>query len=184
MVLAVQLLAVALLYWPERQQTVTGALLLDLRGEEVTEIRLRDSEGKELIVRQQEQGWRLDPAHDGPPADEARVKSLLERLTTLRGERLVSRTPGSHVRLRVDKELYNRRIELVGRSGVVATLYLGTGQGQSGVHMRGGQADEVYFAAGLSLFDVATDPQAWQKPAPLPQVETPENTPPEPAASR
>ncbi|OQX06634.1 MAG: hypothetical protein BWK76_25930 [Desulfobulbaceae bacterium A2] len=188
LLLAAQLLAVALLYWPERQQKITGALLLDLRGEEVTEMRLRDNEGREVVLRRLEQGWQLNPALEGQAADEVRVQALLERLTALRGERLVSRTPGSHARLKVAKELYNRRVELVGRSGTLGTLYLGTGQGQSGVHVRGQQTDEVYFAAELSLFEVAIEPQSWQKPAPPPQLppqaEATTDTPPSSPASR
>ncbi len=189
LLLAAQLLAVALLYWPERQQKITGALLLDLRGEEVTEMRLRDYEGREVVLRRLEQGWQLDPAPEGQgAADEIRVQALLERLTNLRGERLVSRTPGSHARLKVARDLYNRRVELVGRSGTLGMLFLGTGQGQSGVHVRGHQADEVYFAAELSLFDVAIEPQAWQKTVPPPQIpsqaEATTDTPPSLPASR
>jgi hypothetical protein len=89
------------------------------------------------------------------------VPDLLEKLVALRADRLVTETPSSYKRLKVDEQDYMRKIEFVLADDTLYTLYVGTSPSYGVAHVRVKGQDQVYLATGLSSSDAAVRAASW-----------------------
>ena len=160
--LVIQLGVTAVLYWPGRQDVGTGTeeRFFDLTPEQVTRMVITDRNDKKLTLQREGDAWLINPPDDFP-GNRERVSERLKQLLTLTSDRLVSRTKAGHARLRVGDKTFNRRIEIVGENDKPEVIFLGTSQGQNGLHVRRGDSDDVYFVRGISVWDYSTSASQW-----------------------
>lgn len=147
-------------FWPRpSSRAEAGPLLSGFKPEEVTKITLRDAQGATLILERQGD-WVLADT-DGFPAKAETVNGFLNKLASVRTNRLVARTEASQRQLRVAADAYEREITLQMTSGETQTVYLGTSPGYGVTHIRlGGQA-ETYLTDALTVWNVGTAPASW-----------------------
>ena len=160
-VLIAQLVLVIFLYNSGSSEHKSEITLTDFEPENIISLTISDSYGSSTKLQKQDGKWLIDPP-ENYPADKERVKSALKKLANLKSERLVSSSKGSHGRLRVGKENFNRLISLEDSGGNKYQIFLGTTQGR-GVYARKGGSDDVVFVNKLSSWEFATSPRSWWK---------------------
>jgi len=159
--LALQLVLVLIFYWPGEAERSSRITLIDVEPEKVASLVISDDYGSSIILRKAGDHWVADPP-ENYPVDAERVKSVLRKVSHLESTRLVSSSRGSHGRLRVSDEKFNRLLKLVDTEGNEHVIYLGTTQGR-GVYARSGRSDDVVFIDNLSSWEFATSPRSWWK---------------------
>ncbi len=159
--LAAQLVLVLVIYWPREAGRVSEITLLDVEQGKVASLVISDDYGSSITLERKGDAWIIDPP-ENYPADAERVRSTLRKLSHLVSKRLVSSSRGSHGRLRVSDEKFNRKLKLIDSDGKEHVIYLGTAQGK-GVYAREGKSDDVVFIDNLSSWEFATSPRSWWK---------------------
>jgi hypothetical protein len=157
--LVVQLILVAVVFWPRSAPTGGGPLLADLTAGEVTALRVADAEGQEVSLERGAEGWTL-AGTDGFPANSEKITTTLDSLLTLATDRLVTRTAASHRQLQVADDNFVRRITLVAPDGE-QVLYLGSSAGAGATHVRIAGDDATYLTGKLSSWEMETTPSSW-----------------------
>ncbi len=159
-VLAVQIVLVAVAFWP-RPATVAGgeSLLAGLEADQVTQLTISDAAGKQIRLAKETGNWVL-PEADGYPCQANKVPELLEKIAALKTNRLVTQTPASHKRLGVADDAFQRKIELTLADGTTHQLYLGTSPSYGASHVRAEGRDEVYLAS-LSASEAGVNASNW-----------------------
>jgi hypothetical protein len=136
---------------------------------------ITDEDQTTIRLTREEQGWMIagitgsgEKSGDQPrlleppvPADEAKVKAFIRRLTELKPQRLVSRTSGGMSRLQVAEEQFVRRIELVADDGRTMVLFLGSSPSLKTIHLRLGNENQVYLGEGITAWEVNTHLSTW-----------------------
>jgi hypothetical protein len=158
--LVTQLVLVAIINMPKVTGSSGTINLLTCDPQNVQAITITDDKGVTLTLERGEAGWQINPP-DNFPANEERVESMITKLCGLQSKQLVSQTKGSHSRLKVSAENFNRRVVIKDKDNTSHTLYIGTDQGNSGVHVLTLGSDNVYFAKGLSSWEYGTGPRSW-----------------------
>jgi len=162
--LVCQLLLIGLLYLPDGDKgQAEVALVPGLTADAVAELSIIDPTGKTLALKRQEDGnWLVDDGGDEMfPADADQIQHIVNNLTSLQSQRLVTRTPASHIRLQVDDRVFAKKIVFTARDGKTQTLLLGSSPGPQTIHIRPGSTDAVYLASGISTWNLDTDRQSW-----------------------
>jgi hypothetical protein len=158
-VLVVQLIVIAIIFWPRSTAAGGGEpILADL--DQVVRIVVRDNAGAEIILAKSGDRWVLPGADDYPTA-ESKVSDFLDKLAGFKSDRLVTQTASSHKRLGVASDGFERRITLTWADGSERTFYLGTSPSYSVIHARLDGQDEVYLVSGLSTTDAGTGASSW-----------------------
>jgi hypothetical protein len=147
---------------------MAGALLGEIKAEDITSLAIRDDKG--VSIRLARQGdpstgsgqvkWVL-PEADDYPADGTKITPVLTRLVGLKNNRLVTQTAASHKRLKVADDDFLRRLDLQTSGGASRTLYLGTSAGARATHVRVSGQDQVYLSGDLAIWDVNADSASW-----------------------
>ncbi|MBM4464315.1 MAG: DUF4340 domain-containing protein [Chloroflexi bacterium] len=159
-VLAVQIVLVAVVFWPRPASVVSGeSLLAGLGAEQITRLTISDATGKYIELAKGAGGWVLPEAGDYPCL-ENKVPPFLEKIVALKANRLVTQTPASHKRLKVADDDFDRRIELNLADGTTHRLYLGTSPSYGTLHVRVNDQPEVYLAS-LSASDAGIFASNW-----------------------
>jgi len=159
-ILAIQLLlAIAIgiggMHFGE-EKTDRPLVAFDQKG--VDQIRI--SQGDDTLEISRIDGdWRLPDDFDAP-ADGAKVELFLEQLAGLKRRLPVATTAEALSRFKVDKERFERRIELRGNDKELATLYLGDSPGVRRVYARGATDDAVYEVE-FAIHQAATKGDDW-----------------------
>jgi hypothetical protein len=158
--LVVQAVIIAVIYWP-RGEAVTpgGSLLKGVTAADVTAIVIASNAGDELRLERGADGWTL-AGTDGFPANGQKVDEVLGKLISINADRLVTRTEGSHSRLQVAEDQFDRRITLTTGAGD-RVLYLGSSAGAGATHVRQGDAPETYLTGAIAGWELDTQPSGW-----------------------
>jgi hypothetical protein len=159
-VLAVQIMLIAVAFWP-RSATVAGgeSLFAGLEVEQIAQLTISDATGKQIKFAKETGNWVLSEA-DGYPCQANKVPEFLEKIVALKTNRLVTQTPASHKRLGVADDDFQRKIELELTDGTSHQLYLGTSPSYGAAHVRADGRDEVYLAS-MSASDAGVNASNW-----------------------
>ncbi len=160
--LAVQLVLIAVLFWP--RTTAAGpagsSLLAALTADDVTQLVLEDASGNRVVLQQTAGQWVLPEAGDFP-AQGDKITALLEKLVAVKTDRLVTRTDASHKRLQVATDDFVGRVEIKSAGGSLSTMYVGSSPNYASVHVRLHGKNETYLTSDLASWDVNATPSSW-----------------------
>jgi hypothetical protein len=149
-VLAIQIVLVAVVFWPNPASVAGGeSLLAGLEAEQITQLTISDGTGSQIKLANELGSWVL-PEADDYPCTANKVPEFLEKMVALKTNRLVTQTPASHKRLKVADDAFERRIELELADGTTHRLYLGSSPSYGASHVRADGQDEVYLASLLA----------------------------------
>lgn len=160
-ILIVQLIVAAFVFLPRTLsgQAEVEALLPGLDVDHVVTLTITSGEGRSLTLARKDGTWVLASAGDYPTV-EGDVQTFLQNIAAVQTNRLVTETSGSHKRLEVAKEDYQRLVELEADDGSTHRLYFGTSPTFGAAHVRLDGENEVYLTSELSAQDagiLATD---------------------------
>ncbi len=159
LLLALQLLIAAALFWPREnsEERDARAALLNIE-QAVTAIDISDGDNAVRLL-EDNGNWTLAD-YPGLPVDASRLDPLLNDLPNRgRGWPLAS-SASALQRFEVAQDTYQRRIRYLNGDEKVGELYLGSSPGFRKVHIRPGDDDQVYSTT-FSAFDVPTTANAW-----------------------
>lgn len=167
MALGVQLLFVAVAWWPQDPSAGLPQPVFDLSREAISQISVasRPAEGEPpepvVLARKADgDGWVIRSAADFP-ADAARVDELLDAVLGLRAGPPIATRAASHEALSVGDESYGRRLS-VQSDGEPDSWLVGAATSRS-VHLRPAGEDTVYLASGASEWSFRDSPSSyWQ----------------------
>ncbi|MBL7183566.1 MAG: DUF4340 domain-containing protein [Anaerolineae bacterium] len=158
--LAVQIVLVAVAFWPKPASVAGGESLFDgLEAEQITQLTISDETGNQVKLSNELGSWVLPEAGDYPCL-ESKVPEFLEKIVALKTNRLVTQTPASHKRLKVADDDFQRQIELELADGTTHRLYLGSSPRYGVSHVRAGGQNEVYLAS-LSASEAGVNASNW-----------------------
>ncbi len=160
-VLAVQIVLVAVVFWPRPAASVADgeSLFAGLEAEQITQLTISDATGKHVKFAKETGNWVL-PEADDYPCQANKVPEFLEKIVALKTNRLVTQTSASHKRLKVADADFERRIELELADGTTHRLYLGSSPSYGATHVRAEGQNEVYLAS-LSASDAWVNASNW-----------------------
>ena len=159
-VLAIQIVLVAVAFWPRSASVAGGeSLLAGLEAEQITQLTISDATGKQIKLAKEMGNWVL-PEADDYPCLANKAPEFLEKIVALKTNRLVTQTPASHKRLKVAADAFERRLELELADGTTHRLYLGTSPSYGAIHVRADGQDEVYLAS-LSASEAGVNASNW-----------------------
>ncbi len=160
-ILALQLVVAAIVLWPRPAATGEGERLFpDVEAERITSLTITGADGQSIKLAKAGGEWVLPEAGDYP-VQEGKVPALLDKIAGLETGRLVTQTSGSHKRLGVAEDGFERLVELELDDGTHHRLYVGTAPSFSVIHVRADEQDEVYLASDLSTIDVGVLATDW-----------------------
>jgi hypothetical protein len=152
--LALQLLAAIIVFWPDASATAeSGPLLAEFDPEEITAITLEDGEGGLARLVRQGEGWILADSGDYP-ADSEKVDPLLEKIAAIQTGRLVASSSSSHKRLQVAQDEFAGRITLEKGDESQEVLLIGSAPNPRGTHVRLAGQDNTYLTGELASWEV------------------------------
>jgi len=160
LLLAVQLLLAAIVFWPGSDQADMSANspLLALNSEDVQRIIVRDTQNS-VVLERAEAGWIL-PEYHNLPADKARLQRVLQELPALeRGWPLAS-TAAAKNRFEVAENNFQRAVNYIANEQSRGEILLGTSPGFRKVHTRPIDSDDV-FAVTFSSFELPVVAAEW-----------------------
>jgi hypothetical protein len=161
-ILILQLVVAAVVLWP--RSTVSGgkgaSLFPDVEAERIVRLAITGADGETIQLTKGPGGWVLADADDYP-CQEDKVTPLLAKIADLKTDTLVTQTSGSHKRLMVAPDEFERQIDFEVDDGNQYRLYLGTSPSFAATHVRAGNQDEVYLTSDLSAQDAQTQATAW-----------------------
>jgi len=146
-VLAVQIVLVAVAFWPKPVPVAGGeSLLAGLEADQITQLTISDATGGQIKLAKGLGDWML-PEADDYPCQANKVPEFLEKIVALKTDRLMTQTPASHKRLKVGDDAFERRVELELADGTTHRLYLGSSPSYGATHVRVESQNEVYLAS-------------------------------------
>ena len=161
--LVLQVILIVVVFILQRPVSASNNLLFpDLKGDAVTAITISDSTGKSVSLEKQGDQWIL-PLQDGYPVKPETVQQLLEKLATIRDNRLVTRAEASHARLHISNDNFERKVELT-LKGSKEVIYFGSSPATSNIHFRLDGKPEVYLTNTLTTTQLSTSISSWVDP--------------------
>ncbi len=159
-VLVVQIVLIAVAFWPRPASVAGGeSLLAGLEAEQIARLTISDGTGNQGKLAKVMGSWVLSEADDYP-CTANKVPEFLEKIVALKTNRLVTQTPASHKRLKVADDAFERRIELELADGTTHRLYLGSSPSYGAIHVRADGQNEVYLAS-LSASEAGINVSNW-----------------------
>ncbi|HNS52734.1 MAG TPA: DUF4340 domain-containing protein [Anaerolineae bacterium] len=159
-VLVLQLVLVAVLFWPRHKGGAAGqSLFPGVEPGQVTSLKVTQSGREPVEVDRSGSGWEL-AGTDGYPAISGTVTAAIDQIVTLTADRAVATNPSSHKRLKVAEDDYERLAEFELDGGTRHRLFLGTSPSYGTTYVRVEGQNEVYLA-GLTSSDLGGNPSAW-----------------------
>ena len=159
--LVVQIVVSAVLLWPRTSASAVGEPFLAGYSEDaVVSLTVSDGGDGRIALVKGDEGWTLPEAGDFP-AQEDRIRPVLEKLAALKTNRLVTETEGSHGRLQVSDEEFNRMLDVDMQDGSHHKLYVGSSGGAGATHIRREGSPDVYLTAGLNPWEINTQASSW-----------------------
>ena len=161
--LALQAVFLIVVFWPGSSGSGVGKLFPGLEEVKVTGVTITESEGRFIRLSRSPFGCVL-PDADDYPCLQGKMPAFLNRVVAITTASQVAETKGSHKRLKVADDEFERIIELEVAGGARHKLYLGTSpQARSG-HVRADGQDQVYLATDLSASDASVLATGWVDP--------------------
>ena len=159
--LVLQLGLAAVVLWP-RRVTIEDAqsLFPDLEANRVARVTITGADGDRIELAKDGADWVL-PEADDYPVQSGEVSALLVKIAGLQTGQPVTETSGSHERLGVAEDAYERLVELESDDGTGYRLYVGTSPSYGATHVRAGGQDKVYLTSDLLPSDVGLLPTDW-----------------------
>ncbi len=161
LVLGLQLLLVAALFWPstdDGDNLANQALLQLASPEAINRIAIGDNENA-VILSQQGDRWIL-PEYHSLPIDSARLSRLIQDLPALSRGWPVASSASATRRFQVANDSFQREVEYFIGEDSQGRIYLGTSPGFRKVHARSGK-DDVVYAVEFNTFDVPAQAAEW-----------------------
>lgn len=153
------MLAFVLLFGGSKLDSHSGIQkLLEFDRTQVNAIQITDGDGKTVRLRYNGDDWF---AEEQFPADSIRVDRLLNQLSELEHGLAVADSAKAAKRFEVDKENFQRRLQLLQDEQTVIDFYLGTGAGARRSHIRLA-GDKSVFSTTIGSFDLPTEVADWQ----------------------
>ena len=161
--MGLQAILLVAVFWPGSSRSDIEKLFPGLKEVAVTGITITDSEGRSIRLARSPFGCVLPDADDYPCLND-KFPDFLNLVVPITTASLVADTKGSHARLKVADDDFERVIGMETVGGNRYKLYLGTSpRGRSG-HVRADGRDQVYVATSLSAFDASAQAVAWVDP--------------------
>lgn len=157
--LLIQAGLIVYLYQPSASAKPAAAIFADLQPQKVNGITITDENGKTITLRREGSGWLVGA--DKFPGNGEKIERIIKKIAALKQTRLVARSKGSRVRLKVGGELFNRKITLSVKAGNKLTFFLGTAPSSKSVHLRREGDDNIYQVSGLSTWQLGVDNPSW-----------------------
>ncbi len=157
--LLIQAGLIVYLYQPAASAKPAAAIFADLQPQKVNGITITDENGKTITLRREGSGWIVGA--DKFPGNGEKIERIIKKIAALKQTRLVARSKGSRVRLKVGGELFNRKITLSAKAGTKLTFFLGTAPSSKSVHLRRKGDDNIYQVSGLSTWQLGVDNPSW-----------------------
>lgn len=160
MVLAAQLVLLAIVFWPgsNADDGESNNQLLNFNSEDITRIVVSDQESSLALSRVNE-AWVL-PEYHQLPADPGKITAALESLPALAQGWPVAQTPAAQQRFEVAEDNYQRKLQFASSTDTTSTVYLGTSPGFRKVHVRREGEDAIY-AVEFNTFDLPVSESEW-----------------------
>jgi hypothetical protein len=159
--LAVQLVVVAIVFWPHPVASGTSASLFPgVSADQIASLTITDATGNTIQLAKSNGAWVL-PNADDYPVEADKVPSFLDKIVGLKAERLVTQTSSSHARLKVAKDNFERLVYFVLDEGTHHQLYMGSSPSYGAIHVRADDQNEVYLASDLSTQDAGVQATSW-----------------------
>jgi hypothetical protein len=159
--LVVQLILAAVVFWPRTAGGEAGEPLIPgFEPDQVVALTVTGDDGQSVKLARADGRWVLPEAGDYPAIEE-NVTSLLEAVAGLKAERRVTQTGGSHARLQVAGDEFNRRLELELADGTRHVLYVGSAPSYGAVHVRAEGQDDVFLTSALTAQDAGVAATDW-----------------------
>jgi len=160
-VMALQIILVAVVFWPRTAASVASGqpLFPGVEADQIVRMTVTDATGNQIKLAKSMGAWVL-PEADDYPTQQNKVPELLDKIVALKTDRLVTQTPASHKRLKVADDTFERQIEVELADGMTHRLYLGTSPSYGATHVRADGQNEVYLAS-LSTSDVGVQASSW-----------------------
>jgi hypothetical protein len=154
--LAAQLLFGAAVWWPHSEAEQKAVALVDASSDAITTLEITgapaaDKPAEPVRLQKQGAGWVLSSANNYP-ADPAKVKDVLDKITGMKLKETVSVRKTSQDALSVSDTHYTRKVT-VAAGGQTTTFYLGAGQANS-MNVRRDGTDEVYVIHGTNAWSI------------------------------
>jgi hypothetical protein len=163
-ILVVQIIISVIVFWPRAAEGGSGEPLFpDLEINDVVSLSVTDSDGNSTALSKIAGNWVITEADDYP-ADGTKIDTLLEGISSLTGDRLVTTTESSHRQLQVAPDDFLRRIDFQTSEGDRFIIYLGSSPSYGASHFRVAGQNEAYLTDELSAFDISAAASAWIDP--------------------
>jgi YD repeat-containing protein len=161
-VLALQIVLVAVVFWPRSMAAGDEALPLlgGLSVDEITGLTIEDAEGQRIEFARTAGEWNL-PAADDFPAKTDQIDELLQKLLLIDNSRLVTQTDASQKRLQVARDDFVRRVELTTAQGDTQVLFFGSSPSYGAIHVRLQSQSETYLTDEVSSWDIGATANSW-----------------------
>ncbi|MCY4425956.1 MAG: DUF4340 domain-containing protein [Halieaceae bacterium] len=159
-VLAVQLLALAWVFWPNPPPGAADAEkpLLTVAGGQVDRLLISAADSK-LEMRRDEDAWRMPDYHNLVVQD-ALVERLLAELPGMNRGFPIAGSSSAKQRFEVAEDNFQRRVQYFAGSEQLAQLFLGTSPGFRQIHVRPGQEEQVY-SIEFNSYDLPINSTHW-----------------------
>lgn len=160
LVLAVQLLLVAALFWPRENpgDSDARAALMSLQTADIDRI-LVDSGADSLLLRRDGARWVMPDYHRLPVQQSRLDRVLLDLPAQPRGWPVASSATATE-RFEVAPGNFQRKLEYYSGDNSRATLFIGTSPGFRKVHVSPA-GDENVYAVEFNTFEVPVSPDEW-----------------------
>lgn len=161
-ILVIQVLVIAVVYWPRGQVANAGdSLFGSLSTDKIVSMVVDEKDKNHVELYKEGTEWQLKIQDGGYPVSADKIKPVLEKVLTIQTNRLVTRTATSQKQLQVAKDDFVRRVQLTTADSKLYTLYLGSSPGVKATHVRLEGQDEVYLTDRLTAYDVGAEASSW-----------------------
>jgi len=138
-------------YLPNLKQKLTPKKqkkLFPFKKEEITEIEFYFSKDNKQYLKKRKKTWKVIENNKEYTADKDRVNNLIEFLTTLEKNEIVSKNKKKHKSFGIGE----KKIVVKNKNGKVFTLFLGKPAGIQKYYVKIDNENEVFTAQGLELY--------------------------------
>ncbi len=173
-VLVIQIALAVFIFWPQSSgQAANAPLLPDFAAADVISLTIEDGDGNRIVLAKDGGQWILPEAGEYP-ADGEKILPALEKFEGVETNRLVTETEGSHKRLKVAPDDFNRRLAVTLQDGTQQEILIGNSAGAGATHIRAGDRPQVYLTGAVQPFDVDPRAATWIDPVyyTIPQTTT------------
>lgn len=159
-ILGLQIILILVVFLLQRPVIASNNLIFpDLKVETVTAINISDSTGNLVSLEKQGEQWVL-PLQDDFPVNAETITQLVEKLATIRDNRVVTRSEASHDRLSISNVNFERKVEIT-VNGNKEIIYFGSSPATSNIHFRLDGKPEVYLTNALTSSEISTSIASW-----------------------